>query len=272
VKSFTVEALVGDEWKEVGRGTTIGYKRILRFPSVKASKVRFTITGSKACPVISNIGLYNAPVFLNAPSIARNQNGEITITTDDIGPFFYYTLDGSKPTVKSARYTGPVPTDGKVEVKAITCDPATGEISPVAQEAFDICRKEWKIVGTDDRGAYAILDGNTASTWHQGQNKGMPVDLVIDLGSKQSLCGFKYFPDQGMWGPGMITGYEFHVSADGTKWKLVNQGEFSNIRNNPVWQIKKFSPEKARYIKLRALKNTDGNDNVGYAEVDVITD
>jgi alpha-L-fucosidase len=28
---------------------------------------------------------------------------------------------------------------------------------------------------------------------------------------------------------------------------------------------------KARYIKLRALKNTRGNDDVGYAEIDVIT-
>ena len=63
VKAFTVEALVDGNWKEVAKATTIGYKRILRFPSVKATKVRFTITDSKSCPVISNIGIYNAPVF-----------------------------------------------------------------------------------------------------------------------------------------------------------------------------------------------------------------
>jgi alpha-L-fucosidase len=38
-----------------------------------------------------------------------------------------------------------------------------------------------------------------------------------------------------------------------------------------VWQIKNFTAVKARYIKLRALKNTRGNDDVGYAEIDVIT-
>ena len=38
-----------------------------------------------------------------------------------------------------------------------------------------------------------------------------------------------------------------------------------------MWQIKNFTPVKARYIKLRALKNTMGNDDVGYAEIDVIT-
>ncbi len=118
VKAFTVEALVDGNWKEVAKATTIGYKRIIRFPSVKATKVRFTITDSKSCPVISNIGIYNAPVFLNAPSIARNQSGEVTLTTNDIGPIFYYTTDGSEPTTKSTMYTAPFSADGKVEDKS----------------------------------------------------------------------------------------------------------------------------------------------------------
>jgi alpha-L-fucosidase len=52
---------------------------------------------------------------------------------------------------------------------------------------------------------------------------------------------------------------------------MVDKGEFSNIKNNRVWQIKKFPLTTGRYIKLRALRNTDGNNDVGYAEVDVIT-
>jgi alpha-L-fucosidase len=52
---------------------------------------------------------------------------------------------------------------------------------------------------------------------------------------------------------------------------LVDAGEFSNIKNNPLWQSKKFAGVEARYIKLRALRNTDNNDETGYAEIDVIT-
>jgi alpha-L-fucosidase len=115
------------------------------------------------------------------------------------------------------------------------------------------------------------LDGNPSTAWHQRRNKKMPIDLVVDLGKEQNLCGFRYFPDQGLWGPGIITNYEFYISDDNVGWKLVNQGEFSNIKNNPLWQIKRFAPEKARYFKLRALSNTEGNNNIGYAEVDVIT-
>ena len=271
VKAFTVEALVDGSWKEVVMATTIGYKRILRFPSVKATKVRFSITDSKSCPVISNIGIYNAPVFLNAPTIERNQTGEINISTDDIGPIFYYTLDGSEPSLDSKRYSGPVQTEEKVEVKAIAYDPATRKSSPVGHDKFDICRKDWKIVGTDDKKAYSLFDGNSSTVWHQRDGKRMPVDLVIDLGHKYDLCGFKYLPDQNKWSSGIITNYQFSISEDNINWKQLDEGEFSNIKNNPVWQIKRFAPEKGRYIRLRALKNASGDNVAGYSEVDVIT-
>ena len=161
--------------------------------------------------------------------------------------------------------------EGKVEVKAIAFDPATGKSSPVTEEQFDISRKDWRIVGIDDEKVYALLDGNPFSAWHQGKDKKMPVDLVIDLGKEENLSGFRYLPNQSIWSPGIITNYQFYVSQDNKKWNLVDQGEFSNIKNNPLWQIKKFSPIKARYIKLRALSNTAGNNNTAYAEVDVIT-
>ncbi|WP_291125900.1 discoidin domain-containing protein [Flavobacterium sp. UBA6031] len=270
VKAFTVEAFVDGNWKEIAKATTIGYKRILRFPAVKATQVRFNITDSKCNPVISNIGIYDAPVFLYAPSIVRNQSGEVTITTNDIGPIFYYTLDGSEPTSNSTKYKGSFTADGKVVVKAISYDPTSGKSSPVGLEKFDISKKDWKLVGISDNRASAIIDGDPASVWHQ-RDKKLPIDLVIDLGNEYNISGFKYLPDQNKWSSGIITNYQFYVSTDNKEWKLVSEGEFSNIKNNPLMQIKTFEPTMARYIKLRALKNTFGDDVAGYAEVDVIT-
>ncbi len=48
------------KWEQVIEGTTVGYKVIRKFPVVKASAVRVTISKSKACPVISNVELYKA--------------------------------------------------------------------------------------------------------------------------------------------------------------------------------------------------------------------
>jgi alpha-L-fucosidase len=239
---------------------------------VEATQVRVSITDSKHCPVISNVGIYDAPQILTSPSVIRNQSGEIIITPADAESAVYYTLDGSLPTADSKRYTGPFQTEGKVQVSAIAYEPASGKSSPVCHEEFDLPRKDWRIVGISDRRADAILDGDPSTAWHQRRNARLPVDLVIDLGKEQNLVGFRYFPDQGLWGPGIITDYQFYVSNDNVEWKLVDEGEFSNIKNNPLWQTKKFAPEKARYIKLRALKNTENNSNIGYAEVDVITD
>jgi alpha-L-fucosidase len=63
IESFSIDAWDGENWNKVGEGTTIGYKRILRFPSIVASKVRLDILKSRACPLISNFEIFNAPDF-----------------------------------------------------------------------------------------------------------------------------------------------------------------------------------------------------------------
>lgn len=92
------------------------------------------------------------------------------------------------------------------------------------------------------------------------------------LGKELDVCGFRYLPDPSIWGPGIITRYSFELSADGRNWKTVSEGEFSNIKNNPVEQTKVFAPQKARYVRLNAFANTEGNTNIGYAEFNVITE
>ncbi len=272
VKAFSIEAFVDGSWKEIAKATTIGYKRILRFPTVTATQLRFSITDSKACPVISNIGVYNAPQILTAPTIIRNQAGEVTIIPADAESEIHYTLDGTAATVNSDKYTGPIQTDGKIKVSAISVEPSSGKSSVATIEEFGLPRKDWKILGTNDEKAYRILDGNQSTAWHLGKETTLPADLVIDLGKEITISGFRYFPDQTMWGPGIITNYRFYVSGDNKKWKLVSEGEFANIKNNPLWQTKQFEPVVARYIKFQALKNTENNNNIGYAEIDVISD
>jgi alpha-L-fucosidase len=58
VESFSIEAYQDNRWRTIAKGTTIGYKRILRLDEIKTAKVRVSITGSRACPVISEIGVY----------------------------------------------------------------------------------------------------------------------------------------------------------------------------------------------------------------------
>ena len=58
VSAFNVESWKDNSWQPLSSGTTIGYKRILKFNPVQTDKLRITISKSKACPVISNIEIY----------------------------------------------------------------------------------------------------------------------------------------------------------------------------------------------------------------------
>ena len=71
VKKFSLEAEIDGKWQplkdalaENGDGlTTIGHRRIICFPTLTTSKLRFSITDSKAEPIIKKLGVYLAPVI-----------------------------------------------------------------------------------------------------------------------------------------------------------------------------------------------------------------
>jgi len=69
VEEFVLEARHGKTWKEFARGTTIGYKRLLRFDDTTTQKVRIRILKYRVCPTISNFALFYAPPI---PTIIRN--------------------------------------------------------------------------------------------------------------------------------------------------------------------------------------------------------
>ena len=52
----------------------------------------------------------------------------------------------------------------------------------------------------------------------------------------------------------------------------MSEGEFSNIKNNPVEQTRTFPVSQARYVRLNAFANTENNTNIGYAEFNLITE
>jgi len=60
VESFVLEVPDGQGWREIARATTIGYKRLLRFPEVTAARVRVTILDARDRPTISEFGLFKA--------------------------------------------------------------------------------------------------------------------------------------------------------------------------------------------------------------------
>ena len=269
VKKIKLEYQKDGKWETIDEQTTIGYKRLLRFPPVTATKVRFTILDAKASPLISNIGLYNAPALLVTPQFSRDKNGQVTLTPADESTEIFYTLDGSKPNDKSLRYTTPFSVTHPTTLKFVAYDQSKKLYSEVASYSLDIPKTKWKVLSTIND-IQKIVDEDPISWFIQEKSK-TPTAVTIDLGELLNLKGFIYLPSQDRWAEGTISHYIFEVSTDNVHWKKVSEGEFGNIKNNPIEQRITFAEEKARYIKLTAVKTVDDTNRVSYAEIGIIT-
>ena len=114
VKKFALEALIDGQWQslkdelvENGDGlTTIGHRRIICFPTVQATQLRFTILEAKCEPIITRISVYLAPkLTADIPDAGEKKSSSLH--------FFYGSskqvfIDWDREqTIKSFRYLPP---------------------------------------------------------------------------------------------------------------------------------------------------------------------
>jgi alpha-L-fucosidase len=65
VEQFTLEICAAGSCRDFARGTTIGHKRLLRFPEVQVdaghrnAQIRLTVTQSRATPIVSALSVYS---------------------------------------------------------------------------------------------------------------------------------------------------------------------------------------------------------------------
>lgn len=274
VQNFTLEAEIDGAWMEIDLQTTIGYKRILRFKTVKATRIRVNFIKSKGPLTITNLEIYGAPNLLVPPEIERNKEGLVTLKIPDNAVEIWYTLDGSEPSTTSTKYSGPFLLSTPASVKAITVDPNNGDHSVIGAKRFDIAKKDWKVLRVssgDLNQASASIDDDSDTFWATEEGSSTPQEIVIDLGRIYDLTGFTYWPIQERYPFGIITAYEFSTSTDNVNWIITATGEFGNVVNNRIEQRVDFKPTKARYIKLKGLR-LDGPDfRTSFGEVGVLT-
>ncbi|TMM58033.1 alpha-L-fucosidase [Maribacter algarum] len=275
VKMFSIEAEVNGKWIEVDTQTTVGYKRILRFDTVEATKIRVNFLKSKGSLAISNVELYRAPNFLVEPTIQRNKDGLVTLSVPDESVEIFYTLDGSEPSNSSQKYTKPFMIDKPTTVKVISYDKDSGKQTKSISSDLDIPKKDWKVVHATSGNleeARRLIDENPKTFWATSKSVSSRQEVVIDLGDTYTLKGFTYWPIQERYPFGIIKFYGFAVSKDGKTWESLGKGEFSNIVNSRLEQRVEFPKKQGRFIKLQAL-TVDGEDmQASFGEVGVITE
>jgi alpha-L-fucosidase len=279
VSKFYVDARVDGAWKQVGEGTTIGYKRILAIDPVTADAVRIRIRGSRVSAQLSTVSLHLAPVILTSPKLSRTRDGVLSMVCDPAGPAIHYTLDGSTPTAESALFEGSINMADGGHVRAVAVHPTTGEVSSEVSEVFGMATAGWKIASFSSEQADAseqavnAIDGNPATIWHsqwKGEVPEHPHSIVIDLGGEKSVSGFTYLPRSNSLA-GVFKKWKVEVSTDGTTYTTAGEGEFGNIKNNPIQQIVRFDQAvSGRYVKVICLESVDNAKWASAAELGLL--
>lgn len=256
------------EWKVAGEATTIGFKRILRFPTVTSTKIKVNILASLACPVISTVSLYKAPETLSPPLITRNKEGLLSISCENNDPVIHYTLDGSTPTIHSPIYTSAISFSEGGRVKAIATVEKGTHLSEVVTEEFDLAPTQWTLITERPGDLEKAIDGN----YRTGTSIAKDKSLSVDMGATLSLKGFFYIPIPAGWAANIYR-YNFLTSMDGNTWtSVIKNGVFNNIKNNPIRQNVRFElPVNARYFKLEPLELVMENKMATIGEVGIIT-
>lgn len=266
VKSFSIEYQDGGKWISVPTTdtmTTIGYKRIIRFENITASKLRINIKDARGALTINNIEAFLAPALLVEPTITRDKFEMVRIKGGDKMSKIYYTTDGSEPTSNSELYNKPFEFV-KGTIKAIAIDPSSPDnVSPISTKSFDIFTTPFK---SDAKYFENMFDANAYT------NAQMPTDkneVLITLNKKYTIKGFTYTPNQTHWGGGIISRYELWSGG-----KKIISGEFSNIKANPIEQVIMFDkPIESSELRFVAKSLADGgNGRAEIAEFTIITE
>lgn len=111
VEEFFVEYLSTNGWQKVDPGeetTTIGYKRILRFPRIQTKSIRIVFTKKRGTVCIANLSAYNATSMSNISNTEENKIDGVTFHTShmvsDNVPALLFDFE-NPTTISSFHYT-----------------------------------------------------------------------------------------------------------------------------------------------------------------------
>ena len=163
---------------------------------------------------------------------------------------------------------------GKVYVFAVRMpgNPAyqPPEVTYVDQRKFSIYYCDSEERSAEYSPATNAIDGNTKSIWHTKYTPYPdfpPHEIQIDMHDTVLVAGLEYTPRDD--GPnGRIDEYEIYVTLDPNDWGMpVAHGHW---RNTPQPEYARFEPKRGRYVRLRALREVNGNPWTSAAEINVL--
>jgi alpha-L-fucosidase len=297
IREHALDAWIDGGWQQVAQGTTVGFKRILRFPTVSTDRFRLRVIDARQQPTIAEL---SAHFFEQPPlpvTVVRDASGQVVLSLTLLGDDFrwnrgdrqvpeadrdgakiVYTLDGSEPTENSREYAGPLalPQGGKLQARSFR----QGAAGPVTTVWLGLAPRGWKIQSVssqleNEHPARMSIDGDPSTFWlssPQTEGAGGDHQITIDLGEPVGIGGFTYLPPQSRRGrDGLMESGRVEVSEDGESWISASDFRFGNLMNDPTERTCLFpTAQRARYVRVIANSAAQGGQRAGIAEIGVL--
>ncbi len=126
----------------------------------------------------------------------------------------------------------------------------------------------------DEGDASYLVDGDPSTFWHTMYSITLakyPHWVDFDSGKEKVIKGFTYLPRQDGSLNGCIKDYEIYVSNDNKNWgNPILKGKFE--KSTKLQKVMFGKPVKARYVRLRALNEQNGQDYASGAEFTLVTE
>ena len=267
IEKFRLDYWDGQLWTTFAQATTVGYKRLLRFPEVNTDRVKIVIEKCRTNPALSSFGLFKSP-----PEISFEPNGgafsesmSVKISCDSKRAKIYYTLDGTIPDEKSIMYTGEILLTSITKVTAVAIS-SDGKRSLSVKADFNKAKHLIEYNSTYSEkypgcGKYNLVDGVTGSSnfndgrW-QGFN-GSNLDIIIDLQETKNIktisAGFLRDNNSFIFLPESV---EYSISENGKDFNEIIKIKNDIPQEDKTKLIKRFefSPHNisGRFIRVRA--------------------
>lgn len=130
IESFLVEAYKDGSWIHMAEGTTVGYKRLVRFSDTRPERIRVTIRSARRVANVAAVGLFYAEPL-------ADKNEEVQLSDVPVNGWQVVggnadsrkAIDGDRKTVWRASALTPLVVDmgDKVEVSGFSYAPSIGE-------------------------------------------------------------------------------------------------------------------------------------------------
>jgi alpha-L-fucosidase len=267
IEKFYLAYHDGQKWLPFANGTTVGYKRLLRFPVITAQKMKLVIEQSRAHPTLSYFGLFKAP-----PEIQFEPEGgafvdriQVRFTETSTPTSIYYTLDGSLPNLNSKRYSQPLLLTASTTISAFAVAADGKQSLPVTayfnKARFGMILKSKFDPRYSGGGALALIDGVGGSLdfddgkW-QGY-EGVDLEVVLDLGKVKHLSRIatRFLQDLNRW-IFFPMAVEYSIATDDQNFNVLTtvENQIHDRDDQPKIQVFEVPVQhvSARFIRILA--------------------